>query len=124
MRLDLLRRNRRSLLQFMPSPQFPTGAIMPLTRRLELLRRTEETDSSILEDDYDSDFRCSGPPPTALAGLDGRGRVFSVGTFSKSGGGPAPRPRDTAGRTVLRKEAFSAPVTVAASVGFRATRDF
>jgi GntR family transcriptional regulator/MocR family aminotransferase len=57
-----------------------------LTRRLALLRWAEETDSYIVEDDYDSDFRYDGPPLTALAGLDGGRRVFYVGTFSKSVG--------------------------------------
>ncbi|MGH1574930.1 PLP-dependent aminotransferase family protein [Methylobacterium sp. P31] len=50
------------------------------------MRWAEETDSYIVEDDYDSDFRYDGPPLTALAGLDGGRRVFYVGTFSKSVG--------------------------------------
>ncbi len=86
LRTELLPRDRGSLLYVTPSHQFPTGAIMPLTRRLELLRWAEETDSYIVEDDYDSDFRYDGPPLTALAGLDGGRRVFYVGTFSKSVG--------------------------------------
>ena len=84
LRTDLLPRVRGSLLYVTPSHQFPTGAIMPLARRLALLRWAEETDSYIVEDDYDSDFRYDGPPLTALAGLDGGRRVFYVGTFSKS----------------------------------------
>lgn len=86
LRTDLLPKDRASLLYVTPSHQFPTGAIMPLTRRLDLLRWAEETDSYIVEDDYDSDFRYDGPPLTALAGLDGGRRVFYVGTFSKSVG--------------------------------------
>ncbi len=86
LRTDLLPRERGSLLYVTPSHQFPTGAIMTLTRRLDLLRWAEETDSFIIEDDYDSDFRYDGPPLTALAGLDGGRRVFYAGTFSKSVG--------------------------------------
>nr|WP_042671640.1 PLP-dependent aminotransferase family protein [Methylobacterium sp. B34] len=86
LRTDLLPRVRGSLLYVTPSHQFPTGAIMPLTRRLALLRWAEETDSYVIEDDYDSDFRYEGPPLTALAGLDGGRRVFYAGTFSKSVG--------------------------------------
>jgi len=86
LRTDLLPTDRGSLLYVTPSHQFPTGAIMPLTQRLELLRWAEETNSFIVEDDYDSDFRYDGPPLTALAGLDGGRRVFYVGTFSKSVG--------------------------------------
>ncbi|MCE4226945.1 PLP-dependent aminotransferase family protein [Methylobacterium sp. C25] len=83
---DQLPRVRGSLLYTTPSHQFPTGTMMPLGRRLELLRWAEETDSYIIEDDYDSDFRYDGPPLTALAGLDGGRRVFYAGTFSKSVG--------------------------------------
>ncbi|MDP4006588.1 PLP-dependent aminotransferase family protein [Methylobacterium sp. NEAU K] len=86
LRTDLLPRERGSLLYVTPSHQFPTGSIMTLTRRLDLLRWAEETDSYIVEDDYDSDFRYDGPPLTALAGLDGGRRVFYAGTFSKSVG--------------------------------------
>lgn len=86
LRTDLLPKVRGSLLYVTPSHQFPTGATMPLTRRLDLLRWAEETDSFIVEDDYDSDFRYDGRPLTALAGLDGGRRVFYVGTFSKSVG--------------------------------------
>jgi GntR family transcriptional regulator/MocR family aminotransferase len=60
--------------------------MLTLNRRLALLRWAEETDSLIVEDDYDSDFRYDGPPLTALAGLDRCRRVFYVGTFSKSVG--------------------------------------
>lgn len=86
LRTDLLPSARGSLLYVTPSHQFPTGAIMTLTRRLALLKWAEETDSYIVEDDYDSDFRYDGPPLTALAGLDGGRRVFYAGTFSKSVG--------------------------------------
>ncbi|MET0314362.1 MAG: PLP-dependent aminotransferase family protein [Hansschlegelia sp.] len=83
---DRLPTARRSLLYVTPSHQFPTGVTMTLARRLALLRWAEETDSFIVEDDYDSDFRYDGPPLTALAGLDRGRRVFYAGTFSKSVG--------------------------------------
>lgn len=78
--------SKRNLIYVTPSHQFPTGATLPLNRRLALLRWAEETDSFIIEDDYDSDFRYDGPPLMALAGLDQGRRVFYVGTFSKSVG--------------------------------------
>jgi GntR family transcriptional regulator/MocR family aminotransferase len=67
-----------------PSHQFPTGAVMSLTRRLELLRWAEESNAFIVEDDYDSEFRYSGRAIEALKSLDQDGRVFYVGTFSKT----------------------------------------
>jgi len=85
-RTDRLPTKRGSLLYVTPSHQFPTGVMMSLGRRLALLRWAEDTESYIIEDDYDSDFRYDGPPLTALAGLDGGRRVFYVGTFSKSVG--------------------------------------
>lgn len=85
-RTDRLPNKRRSLLFVTPSHQFPTGVTMTLSRRLALLRWAEDTESYIIEDDYDSDFRYDGPPLTALSGLDRGRRVFYVGTFSKSVG--------------------------------------
>jgi GntR family transcriptional regulator/MocR family aminotransferase len=37
----------------------------------------------IFEDDYDSEYRYSGPPTPALQGLDKSGRVLYAGSFSK-----------------------------------------
>ena len=79
-----LERFSGSLVYVTPSHQFPTGYTMALERRLQLLDWAYRTVSYVIEDDYDSDFRYDGPPLTALAGLDGRGRVLYLGTFSKS----------------------------------------
>ena len=66
-----------------PSHQFPTGVVMPVARRLELLNWASRQDAFVVEDDYDSEYRYDGPPLQALAGLDREGRVIYVGTFSK-----------------------------------------
>lgn len=65
-----------------PSHQFPTGATLPLTRRLALLEWAARRDVLIVEDDYDSEFRYAGRPVESLQGLDRAGRVAYVGTFS------------------------------------------
>ena len=70
------------LIYVTPSHQFPTGAIMSLSRRLELLAWAKQTGAMIIEDDYDSEFRYTGRPIPALQGLD-QGKVIYVGTFSK-----------------------------------------
>lgn len=75
---------RNALLYVTPSHQFPTGVTLTLPRRLALLDWAERTDSLIVEDDYDGDFRLDGGPLTALRGLDRTGRVIYLGTFSKS----------------------------------------
>jgi len=67
-----------------PSHQFPTGAILSLTRRLELLEWAKRKNSVIVEDDYDGEFRYEGQPLESLQGLDAEGRIIYVGTFSRT----------------------------------------
>ena len=69
-----------------PSHQYPTGAVMSLTRRRQLIEYAQQTGAWLLEDDYDSEFRYSGRPIASLQGLaheSGIGRVLYMGTFSK-----------------------------------------
>lgn len=82
--VEKLPRDRAGVTFVTPSHQYPTGATLSLERRLKLLDWANETNSVIIEDDYDSHFRYDGRPITALAGLDDRQRVFYLGTFSKS----------------------------------------
>ena len=56
---------------------------MSLPRRLELLAWARARQSVILEDDYDSEFRYSGPPLPSLQGLANDVPVVYCGTFSK-----------------------------------------
>lgn len=66
-----------------PSHHYPLGVTLSLERRLELLTWASRTQSYVVEDDYDSDFRFEGSPITALKGLDRFDRVIYLGTFSK-----------------------------------------
>ncbi|MDT8991256.1 PLP-dependent aminotransferase family protein [Curvibacter sp. APW13] len=66
-----------------PSHQYPTGAVMSLARRQQLLTLAAAHNAWVLEDDYDSEFRFSGPPISSLAGLDREERVLYLGSFSK-----------------------------------------
>lgn len=66
-----------------PSHQYPTGVVMSLARRLELLAWAEHHQGWIVEDDYDGEYRYSGAPLAPLAALDRQGRVLYVGTFGK-----------------------------------------
>ena len=66
-----------------PSHQFPLGCILPATRRAALIRLAMEQDFYIIEDDYDSEFRYSGPPISPIYSME-PSRVVYVGTFSKS----------------------------------------
>jgi GntR family transcriptional regulator/MocR family aminotransferase len=76
---------RRTRLVFVtPSHQFPSGVVMTLNRRLELLRWAARTGSWIFEDDYDTEFHAGGRPLPALRSLDLADRVLYVGSFSKT----------------------------------------
>ena len=66
-----------------PSHQFPLGVAMTMRRRLALIDLARETGATIIEDDYDSEFRYAGPPLTAMQGMDDSGAVAYLGTFSK-----------------------------------------
>ena len=69
----------------MPSHQYPLGIVMPIKRRMELLRWAGESEERyIIEDDYDSEFRYKGRPIPALQGYDMNDKVIYLGTFSKS----------------------------------------
>lgn len=66
-----------------PSHQYPTGAVMAIDRRYDLLHAANRADAWIIEDDYDSEFRYAGHPLPSLQGLDQSARVIYVGTLSK-----------------------------------------
>lgn len=67
-----------------PSHQFPTGAILPIGRRYELLKWAVENDSYIIEDDFDSEQRYYSKPVPSLQSIDTDDRVIYLGTFSKA----------------------------------------
>ena len=68
-----------------PSHQFPTGVIMGISRRTELLNWANENPSRyIVEDDYDSEFKYTGRPIPALKATDINDKVIYLGSFSKS----------------------------------------
>lgn len=68
----------------MPSRQHPLGVTLSLQRRLAMLDWARRSQSWIIEDDYDSEFRYVGRPLPSLRSIDGSGRVIYVGTFSKA----------------------------------------
>lgn len=66
-----------------PSHQFPTGVILPIKRRLALIRYALAKDAYIVEDDYDSEFRFEGNPIQSMQSIE-PSRVIYIGTFSKT----------------------------------------
>ncbi|MEG1658058.1 MAG: PLP-dependent aminotransferase family protein [Oscillibacter sp.] len=84
LRVDALGQTGATVAHLSPSHHYPTGVVMPIGRRQELLRWAEERDGVIIEDDYDSEFRFSGRPIPPLASIDGGGRVIYMNTFSQT----------------------------------------
>lgn len=76
--------NIRSAVYVSPSNQFPTGYVMPIGKRYELLDWAMKNDSIIIEDDYDSELRYFGKPIPSLQGLDHNQRVIYLGSFSST----------------------------------------
>ena len=66
-----------------PSHQLPLGTTMSLQRRLALLRWASARRAWIIEDDYDSEYRYTGPPLASLQSLDRDDCTVYVGTLSK-----------------------------------------
>ena len=67
-----------------PNHHYPTGTITTIGRRQTLLRWAEDQDATIIEDDYDSEFRFAGRPIPALQSIDTGGRVVYMNTYSQT----------------------------------------
>ena len=80
-----LRRGDAQVVHISPTHHYPTGAVMPIGRRRELLRwAAEQPERYILEDDYDSEFRFVGRPIPTLYSTDENQCVVYLNTFSKT----------------------------------------
>ena len=80
-----LRAAQAEIAHIGPTHQFPTGITMPVSRRYELLAwASEQPGRTIIEDDYDSEFRLHGRPIPALQSLDASASVIYMNTFAKS----------------------------------------
>ena len=80
-----LRQSGAQVVHLSPAHHYPTGIVMPIQRRYELLHWANEQDGRyIIEDDYDSEFRFSGRPLDTLQSIDRQERVIYMNTFSKT----------------------------------------
>ncbi|MGH8666443.1 MAG: PLP-dependent aminotransferase family protein [Burkholderiales bacterium] len=84
--LDELKRKgvRPKYIYTIPTVQNPTGTILPVQRRRELLRLSADYGVPIFEDDCYADLIWSGERPPAIYAMSERGGVIYIGTFSKS----------------------------------------
>ncbi len=82
---DELNKSDADIIHISPSHHFPTGIVMPIKRRQELLKWVnEDINRTIIEDDYDSEFRFTGKAVPTLQSIDISGKVIYINTFSKT----------------------------------------
>lgn len=80
-----LEEKRVDVIHTSPSHHFPTGIVMPVSRRYELLGwAAKSPDHYIIEDDYDSELRLTGKPFPTLQSIDVSDRVIYMNTFTKT----------------------------------------
>lgn len=80
-----LREEDTDVIHISPTHHYPTGVVMPIRRRQELLRWASEKEGRyIIEDDYDSEFRFAGHPIPPMLKFDTEGKVIYMNTFSKT----------------------------------------
>ena len=85
MDVSFLRKTNAAIAYVTPSHQFPTGALMPVSRRMQLISwAAEQPGRFIIEDDYDSEFRYSSRPVPSLQGMTDHKNVVYAGTFSRT----------------------------------------
>ena len=87
MRLDELENyiidNKPRLIYVMPSFHNPTGGVMPLHRRRQLLNLANDYNIPVLEDGVYHEFRFEGEHIPPLKALDDTGIVIHVSAFTK-----------------------------------------
>lgn len=80
-----LRESDANTVHISPAHHFPTGIVMPIARRHEIMAWAEENpERYIIEDDYDSEFRWTGRPLQPMFASDASGRVIYINTFSRT----------------------------------------
>jgi GntR family transcriptional regulator / MocR family aminotransferase len=77
----LLPEQPAALLYLTPAHQYPTGHLLSLERRQELIAWARRTGCYLVEDDYDCEFQYDGSPLQALAGMAPECTLY-LGTFS------------------------------------------
>ena len=83
--IDQLEETCTDVVHLSPSHHFPTGKVMPVSRRYELLSwAAKSSNRYIVEDEYDSEFRMVGHPIPALQNIDVQDKTIYINSFSKT----------------------------------------
>ncbi len=64
-----------------PSHMTRWGDVMPIKRRLELIKHSQKNGSIVIEDDYENEFLYNVTPTPSLYAL-GKGNIIYIGSFS------------------------------------------
>jgi GntR family transcriptional regulator/MocR family aminotransferase len=80
--IDTLYRYQNHLCYVSPAHQFPTGTVMQIENRVKLIQWARDTNSYILEDDYNASLRYELFPVSSLKSLDVSDLVIYLGSFS------------------------------------------
>ncbi len=80
--VDRLAASRADAVVVTAAHQYPTGGVLPAARRAALLDWATRRGATIIEDDYDAEFRYDREPIGAIQGL-ARERVVYAGSASK-----------------------------------------
>ena len=82
---EKLEESGAEILHITPSHHFPTGIVMPVSRRYEFLSWASKGENRyIIEDDYDSELRLGGKPFPTLQSIDVSDKVIYMNTFTKT----------------------------------------
>lgn len=80
-----LEEKKAEIVHISPSHHYPTGIVMPVSRRYELLGWAAKSENRyIIEDDYDSELRLSGQPIPTMQSIDVSDKVIYMNTFTKT----------------------------------------
>ena len=75
---------RPKYIYTIPTLQNPTGTVMTMVRRYQLIKLSEEYEVPIFEDECYADLIFEGECEKAIRSLDDSNRVLHIGSFSKS----------------------------------------
>ncbi|MCR5350317.1 MAG: PLP-dependent aminotransferase family protein, partial [Acholeplasmatales bacterium] len=73
--------NYKTIIYSTPFNQFPTGIKMSISRKKDLSLFLDKTDSYLIEDDFDAEFRIKEKPTTSIYSINPN-RVIFFSTFS------------------------------------------
>ena len=80
-----LEEKKIDVIHISPSHHFPTGIVVPISRRYELLGWANKVEKHyIIEDDYDSELRLGGKTNSYPTSIDVSDKVIYMNTFTKT----------------------------------------